>query len=263
MRTLFTLIFVSLVLMSFSQGPVSLNLKFTDDLFFSKTPGSSNLAIKYTVRSKLETVLILATDNQNDKRILNNENYTGGRGRQSFVVVVPELYGYNDNGASVKFNFGKNSAENNLDDAEVIVFYANGNPSPRMTGKQKQINFKAGSGEILSVSGAGVSTTNPEGKRFLNVEASTEKTATIEIARESHRGNVVIGIFSQKSGNLIGLLNPKDPSDTRPTQSFTVDENVYVVPVIRPVFSTNNGIDTIVFAVGDPLVNATVEATEE
>ena len=263
MRTLLTLIFVSMVLMTSSQGVVSLNLKFTDDLFFSKTPGNSNLAVKYTVRSKLETVLVLATDNSMDKRIGNNENFKGTKGRQSFVVVIPELYGFTDNNASIKFSFGKNSAENNLDDAEVIVFYANGSPSSRLTGNQKQINFKAGAEEILSVSDTGVSETNPEGKHFLKVEASTDKTATIEIARESNRGNVVVGIFSQKSGNLIGLLNPKDPGNTHPTQSFTASETVYVVPVIRPSFSTNNGVDTILFAVGDPRENATVEATEE
>ena len=262
MKVIYTLLLVSLSLFSFSQGISNLNLKLTGDLFYSRTPGN-NSAIKFTLKNKLQTALVITTDNTNDKRLEINESFSHGKGRQGNLVVISQLFGFTDNTVSKTFRFGRASAENNLDNAVVTVFYANGLPTQKPSLNRRPVNFKVGASEIFSVSPTGTSSASLTGERFLKVEASAAETATIEIEREAGRGNVIIGIFSVRNGNLLATLNPKDPENQSKRLSFTTDEPVLVVPVIRPAVNSSNGIDTVHFDAGDPVENATIETVEE
>ena len=72
-----------------------------------------------------------------------------------------------------------------------------------------------------------------------------------------------MGIFSQKTGNLLATLNPKDSENTAPVLSFTTDESVLIIPVIRPSEASFTNTGKVVFEVGDPREVATVTVAEE
>lgn len=263
MKIFYTLLLISTSLVAFSQGNSPLNLKITNDLYYSRTPATNRNGINITLKSKVPTVLAVATDNSGEKRLNPNESFSNGKGRPAYLIVVPQLYDMADNGISKSFKFGRNSAENNFDDAVVKIFYNNGIPSPVGPMNRQLVNFGVSNEEIYTVSGANAPNGDLTGKIFLKVEASNSETATIEIDRQANRGNVIVGIFSAKNGNLLAKLNPKDPVNQESRIAFTTDETVIIVPLIRPEVNSADGRDTIRFMVGDPVENATAESIEE
>jgi hypothetical protein len=263
MRIYTVFLFLLVSLSAFSQGNNPLVLKFNSDLYYTRTPGNNNRGIRMTVKDKLSSVQVITSDNNSDRRLNSGESFLNGKGRQAFVLVIPKLYGIKDLNSGRSYLFGEKSGENNSDDAVVMVAFSNQSATPQSQLVQQPVKLKIDTSEVFMVSASSAPAGGINGKNFLKIEASTSQTATIAIDREPNRGNVIVGIFSVKTGNLIGTLNPKDPVNQSPRLSFTVNEPVFVIPIIRPVSTRSNGVDTVRFDVGDPLQNATVETVEE
>jgi len=254
-----------MILFSFNTFPQSLipiTLKLTGELFYSRTPGERK-GIKMTVKEKLPGVVLLASDSRNYGRPGVNQQFQTEKDQQAFLVAVPKLYNYTDGGSSKTFLFGRNSAENDVDLAVVRIIYQNAASTPSKPMNRRPLLIGVAEPELLEVKAAGSAGNDLDGKLILKAEATTNETVTIEIDREENRGNVIVGIFSQRTGNLVAMLDPKDPGNSSSRIAFTADETVLIIPVIRPRVSSVNGVDSIVFEVGDPREVATVEATEE
>ncbi len=262
MKTILAIVMILFSMGVTSQPVVPLNLKMPGNLFFTRTPGNQN-GIKLTVKEKLPDVLLLASDAKNFGRPGVSQTFLNEKGRTAFLVAIPQLFQVTDNGTSKTFYFGRNSAENNVDLAVVKVFYSDAVPTPNRSMNRQPVMIGISEAEVVSVKDVGSDGTEVEGRRFLKAEVSGNETVTVEIDREANRGNVVIGIFSQRSGNLLEILDPKDPGNFSSRLAYTSGESVLVIPVIRPRISSVNGLDTIIFEVGDPREVATVEATEE
>jgi hypothetical protein len=262
MKTFLTLFLLSVSMLAFSQPSTSLNLKLTNDLFYSRTPAAGK-GVRLNLKNKLEPVWVVTSDNTNSRRLSAGQSVLNEKGKSIFLVVLSQLYKYAVDGNVRQFYFGEKGAENNLDQSVVRVLYNNDAPSPGKTLNRQPVLIGSSESEFFTVPAGGTPGGDITGKLFLKVEASSDKTATIEIDRESQRGNVLVAVFSEKTGNLLATLNPKDPNNQAKTISFTVNETVLIIPVVRPKVSSATGVDTIRFEVGDPQQVATVEATEE
>jgi hypothetical protein len=256
----FLLFFCSV--MVYSQPSNTLNLKLTSDLYYSRTPAASK-GVRLNLKNKIESVLVVTSDNSNTRRLSAGQSLLNEKGKSVFLLVISQLYKYAVDGNVRQFYFGEKGAENNLDQAVVRVLYNAAAASPGKTLNRQPVLIGGSESEFFTLPAGGTPSGDISGKLFLKVEASSEKTATIEIDRESQRGKVLVAVFSEKTGNLLATLNPKDPNNQAKTISFTVDETVLIIPVVRPSVSTATGLDSIRFEVGDPQQVATVEATEE
>jgi hypothetical protein len=262
MKQIVTFIIILVAMIAGSQSYGQLNLKLPDDLYYVRSPKSSK-SIRMTIRDKLPSVLISTSDEGSNGRLLSVESFLHGQGKQVYLFVFPQLYNVEAAGSTTTCYFGRESAENNQDQAVVRVLYKQDIPSKRKSMNRKPMLVRISDTEMLPVTSSAVPGSDFSGKLMLKVEATADKPATLEISREAQRGNVLIAIISVKSGNLIATLNPKDPDNQSPKLSFTVDDEVLVIPVIRPVVTSSNGTDTVLFQVGDPREVATVTVSEE
>jgi hypothetical protein len=262
MRTILTLLIAICTIAVYSQPVKPLNLKLPGDLFYTRTPGS-NKSIRFTLQDMLPSVWVNTSDNSNSKRLLTGQNFVHGKGQRTVLVVFSRLYNFTSEGNLKTFFFGNKGAENDLDQSVIRISNNGAASTPGKNLNKQPVMIGVSESEFFSVPSTGAPTENINGKLFLNVEASTAKTTTIELDREAQRGNILVAVISQKSGNLLATLNPKDTENQSPKLSFTVDENVMVIPVIRPSSTTLNGTDTVVFQVGDPREVATVTVSEE
>jgi hypothetical protein len=263
MRLFLSLLILFSAMIGYAQPSKTLNLKLPGDLFYERTPGSNN-SIRFTLEDIHPSVWVHASENNSSKRLLKGQSSLNGKGQRSVLVVFSRLYNFTEGGSVKTFFFGQSGAENDLDQAVIRISNSGVAPTPGKTMNLKPVMVEVSDSEFFSVPATGSPTQDiKNGKLFLNVEASAAKTATIELDREAQRGNVLVAVISQKNGNLLTTLNPKDPDNQLPILSFTVNENVIIIPVVRPSASSVNGVDTVVFAVGDPREVATVTVSEE
>jgi hypothetical protein len=262
MKLILSLLIILSALVGYAQSSVSFNLKLSGDLYYARTPGS-NRSIRLTLQDKLPSVWLVASDNTNNRRLLAGQSFLNGQGQRANLVVFSLLYNYTVEGSSKTFFFGLNGAENDLDQGVVRVFNNNASPTSGKSLNRQPVIIGVSESDFFTVPASGAPSGDINGKLFLKVEASSDKTATIEIDREAQRGNILVAIISQKTGNLLATLNPKDPENQSSKLSFTIDETVLVIPVIRPTTTSSNGIDSVVFQVGDPREVATVTVSEE
>jgi len=262
MKNSFTLFLVLATLLVNAQPNKPLNLKLPEDLFYSRTPGRDK-SIRMTVLNKLPSVLIIATDNSQSSRLNKEESFLHGKGKQAILVALPALYKSVSQEGVLTFYFGEKGAENDLDQAVVRISYQKANPSKTRNMNRKPLMFQVSDAEVVAVPVSGSPGNDLNGKNFLRADASGENTVTIEIDREAQRGRVLVGIFSQKNGNLIATLDPKDQINTASVVSFTADEPVLIIPLIRPSAASSGNAGNVVFEVGDPREVATVTVTEE
>jgi hypothetical protein len=262
MKSLLTVLFILTTFLVNAQSSVILNLKLTGDLYFSRTPGS-NSSIRMTLQDKLPSLQVIATDNTISGRLQKEEPFLNGRGKRAFLVAFPELYRFSAQNDQLTFYFGEKGAENNLDQAVVRISYQGAKPSRTKSMNRQSLIFPVSSSELFTVPLSGSPAEEINGKRFLLVEASGEKPVNVEIDREEQRGRVLVGIFSQKTGNLLASLNPKDTENTASVVSFTADETVLIIPVVRPSEASSENQGRVVFEVGDPREVATVTVSEE
>jgi hypothetical protein len=262
MKLFLALLLISCSIIAYSQPSGTLNLKLTNDLFYSRTP-AANKGVRLNLKNKIESVLVVTSDNTNSRRLSTGQSILNEKGKNVFLLVLSHLYKYSVDGNVRQFYFGEKGAENNLDQSVVRVLYNNDAPSPGKTLNRQPVLIGSSESEFFTLPAGGTPSGDISGRLFLKVEASADKTATIEIDRESKRGNVLVAVFSEKTGNLLTTLNPKDPDNQAKTISYTVNETVLIIPVVRPKVSSATGVETILFEVGDPQEVATVEATEE
>lgn len=262
MKTCFTVFLVLATLLVNAQPNKPLNLKLTEDLFYSRTPGRDK-SVRMTVQNKLPSVLIIATDNSQSSRLNKEESFLHGKGKQAILVALPALYKSGSQDGVLTFYFGEKGAENDLDQAVVRISYQNAAAGKTKNMNRKPLMFPVSDAEVFTIPVSGNPVGEVNGKNFLLAEASGEKPVTVEIDREAQRGRVLVGIFSQKNGNLVAALDPKDPNNTASVVSFTVDEPVFIIPVIKPSAASNTNAGNLVFEVGDPREVATVTVSEE
>jgi len=212
---------------------------------------------------KIPSVLLVASDNSVSNRLQKGQPFLNGKGKRAYLVAFPVIYNFTSQENTLVFSFGEKGAENDLDQSVVRIAYRNASASPARTINRQSLVFPVSTSEIFTVPVSGAPTGEISGKQFLLVEASSEKTVTIEIDREEQRGNVLVGLFSQKTGNLLATLNPKDPDNQSAQQSYTVNEPVLILPVIRPRSVPSGTAEKVIFEVGDPREVATVTVSEE
>lgn len=238
----------------------NLNLKIPTDLYYSRTPNQGK-SIKFTIDVKLAAINLITTDNQNFQRLGKSSISRRAIGRTSALIAIPKLYQIRESDNGNTYSFGQDGGENNNDDATITIRYQNTAPSPTSNTNHKPLLFSVDDSEIHIVKNGRTDFKNTE--HFLKILASRNFPATIEINRKSEQGNCIVAIFDSKNGKFLGSLNPKDPNNNAAKLSFTVDTDVYVMPIIRPKVTSNNGIDTIVFEVGDPKKNGSATSEEE
>jgi hypothetical protein len=205
----------------------------------------------------------LVTTNNNALQRLNaNQNFRAGQGRPVYALAIPLLYQTFRTGNANVYRYGVNGGEGDFNSAEVSVLRSNNTASPIPIQNSEYIRPPV----KFTIEGAQLFTDPISGayntQTYLKVNASADQTATIQINRQEERGNSYVCIFSE-NGNLLTALDPKNPTDDSATQSFTVAQNVYLIPVIGKKVTNQNGTDVVVFEVGDPKQNVTVEAFEE
>jgi hypothetical protein len=256
MKKLLTLLIVFSALTGFGQLALE-HLKFDDEKYFYRKSANQK-SFKYTVDIKVPSIEVISSDN--DKgiekfRSMKKHTNNFGTGKPLSIVAIPLLYEVEQSGNSTIFRFGRNAAEEDMNSAEVTVFQNNSPKSPSGTGRfiSPPVKVNINSSEFYTYPNDGAR--NDEG--FLMVDASRNQTATIKIDRETRRGRVFVCIFDKK-GNLLKSLDPK--SDT--AQIFTVNEPVYVIPVISRTPVTGAP-DNVKFEVGDPKEIAVVDIEEE
>ncbi len=238
------------------------NLSFNDaKYFYFRQPGSLN-GININVLIKIPGVDLVTTNNIAIQRLNANQNFNAGQGQPVYVLAIPMLYQTFRNGNTNVYRFGVNGGEGNFNSAEVSVTRTTNDASPITINSQNYIRppvkFSIDLASLYSEPSSGTY----NNQSYLRVEASDAQKAIVQINRQSERGNAFVCIFTE-NGNLIAELDPKKPNDNSPAQSFTVDQTVYIIPVIGKKVSSQNGVDLVVFEVGDPKQNVTVEATEE
>lgn len=256
MKKLLTLLVVLSALSAFGQQTLN-HLKFDDEKYFYRKNATQKSFI-YTVDIKVPSIEVISSDNGRgiEKfRSMKQHSNNFGVGKPLSIVVIPLLYEVKKQGNSTVFSFGQNAAEDDLNSAEVTVIQDNSPKSASNTGRfiTPPVKVNINSPEFYTYPNDGAR--NDES--FLLVDASRNQTATIKIDRETRRGRVFVCIFDKK-GNLLNALDPK--SDTE--QTFTVDEPVYVIPVISRTPAAGAP-DNVKFEVGDPKEIAVVDIEEE
>lgn len=238
------------------------NLSFNDaKYFYFKQPGNSG-EINLNVLTKIPGVDLITTNNTALQRLNANQNFRAGQGRPVYALAIPLLYQTFRSGNANVYRFGVNGGEGDFNSAEVAVIRNDATVSPILIKNSDYIRppvkFTIDTNQLFT----DPSSTAYNTQTYLHVEASNTQKATIQINRQEERGNTYICIFS-KNGKLLASLDPKHPTDNSSVQSFTVDQDVYVIPVIGKKQSDRNGTDVVIFEVGDPKQNVTIEAFEE
>ena len=179
--------------------------------------------------------------------------------RSAFVLAVAKLFDVSEVSNSKVYSFGTGCGEENVDDANVFINYVGQSPSaPNNTESSIPALLPIDSRQILTIN----SNTTPNGatgdKIFLNVLANPQSTATISINNDSRQGQVFLVIYDAASGQALTSLHSKSND-----LSFTVAQDVWVVPMLKPMASEDQRSTTILFEVGDPKRNGKVIAEEE
>jgi hypothetical protein len=239
-----------------------LNLKFPSNTYVSSTPGQPSSSLVYSATSKLAAIDIFTSDGLKSPKLNVNAQERMGAGRRSFLLAIPKLYEVASSGATRTFKFGQNGGEDNFDDATVQISYTD-RPANTSTVNNTPIMLRIADNEILTINKTSTESGSTGARQFLLVEASSSNTANIQITRQSKQGNVMVCVFRENNGRLVATLDPKHPTNTGSPISVTVNRNVYVIPVIRPKTTEEGGVTTVVFEVGDPRNNGTVEVDEE
>ncbi|NND33455.1 MAG: hypothetical protein HKN76_12760 [Saprospiraceae bacterium] len=244
------------------QVDQKLSLKFSDDLYYSRQPGN-NRQVKFTVKTKLDAIFLIATNNDRSKKLRKDESDSLGRGRRGFLLAIPKLFFVNRDGNNRIYQFGQNGGQGNNDDATVQLSYSQADASPTQPSNRPPVTFDINEGEMMVVTNTSTESGNTDGKHFLKAEASPANPVTVTINRNPNQGKVIVCIFNANNGNLLARLDPKDQVDLSASQSFTSDKIIHIVPVIKPLKNSINGKDEIKFEVGDPKDNGSAESEEK
>ena len=269
--TLSALFFSCVVSFSFAQASFSpgnqevqkLRLKFTNDLYYSRLPSKNRKRIRFRVTDKLDAINMITSDNQAARRVGKGTRQSLAKGKRAFLLAIPRLYNVSQEGTSFRFDFGQSGGEEGVDDANVQILYDQRELSPVPPSHQSPVMFEVQNDEILEVESSMADAPDISGQEFLKVTGSADAPVTIQIKRDFRQGNVFVCVFDAQNGNLLARLNPKDPVNPSPTQAYTTDRMVYVIPVIRPKVEFQGGKHIIVFEVGDPEKNGSAESEEE
>ncbi len=259
MNKLLTLFFLLSATATIAQQNLQ-NLRFDNDrYFYFREPGANNSVVA-DVSALILGLQLISTDNRGLERLSMNQRFRNPPGRPFYLLAIPQLYEVDlDNDVNV-YKFGQNGGEDNSNSAEVRILRNNTVPSPVNVERyiRPPVKFSVDA-DLLYTDPSEAPYDNQE---FLRITASKIRTATIEIDREPNRGNTYVCIFSEK-GELLAALDPKDPDSTEPTQSFTTNKNVYVIPVVGKKVNKEGNTDQVTFEVGDPRENAVIRIFEE
>ena len=236
------------------------NLRFDNDrYFYFREPGANNAVIA-DVSVLILSLQLISTDNSGIERLSMNQRFRNPPGRPFYLLAIPQLYEVDTENDINVYKFGQNGGEDNFNSAEVRILRNSTPSSPVNVGRyiRPPVKFSVDA-DLLYTDPSEAPYDNQE---FLHVTASEIRTATIEIDRQPNRGNSYVCIFSEK-GDLLAALDPKDPDNNAPIQSFTTNKNVYVIPIVGKKVSKEGNTDQVTFEVGDPRENAVIRIFEE
>ena len=249
-------------LMAFGLNAISQqqNLNIPNDLCFTSQP-SVDKAVNYNVTLlRNECINIFASNPNTNARKLNMGATTMANNARSSLIAPVRLTSISTSSGNKSYNFGPACGEAGVDDANVIINYTgNSGSTSTFGGGNTPFRLLIPATEILTVTGNNTPDNSNVTQDYLKVEASSTNTATISIATNVNQGQVIIAIFlAQGNPNPVALIDPKSTTGL----SYTTDEDVFVVPLIRPKLKVVNGVRKIVFEVGDPEENGTVDEGE-
>ncbi len=255
-----TFLFLFIATSTFGQ-PKLQHLKFDNErYFYLRQPGARNNSVIATVDVLIPGVELVSTDNRGSAKLRNGQTFRNAPGRPFYLLAVPLLYEVSSGSNSSVYRFGPNGGENDFNSAEITISRTGAGNQSASPGNyiEPPVRFGIEDNELYSFP----SSVAYNNQTYLKVNASKQEPATIAINREPNRGNTYVCIFNEK-GNLLTALDPKNPGNNVPRQSFTTAENVYVIPVIGRKIVKENGRDRVVFEVGDPRESAVIEIFEE
>lgn len=237
------------------------NLNIPNDLCITSQP-SQGKEITYSVIMVESACLemMAANPNTNAKRLESGKTRMTESQRSSIIGVV-KLQSINTEGSKKSLNFGLKCAEAGDDDANVLIEFGN-KPAddftrgPGMT----PIKLNIPANQVLTVADGNFPADGNITQNYLRVNADRNRTATFNIEKNENQGQVIVGIYRVNGNpNPLAILDPK----TFTFHSYTADQDVFVVPLIRPKQVDNGGKTEIHFEVGDPHENGQVEVEEE
>ena len=238
----------------------SLNLNVPGMLCSEQYLTSGNNKISYTVSELISSCVNIYGSNPGQMAVDMYDGKTSmNPGSSAFVMSTVKLYSVSGEEGQKSYNFGQGCAEDGLDDANVNIVYAGEAatiPSPVTDPKAAYLQVSAD--QVLSVTGNNTPNGATGQMTYLHVSANDSNTATIKIAQESRQGQVYVVVYSANGGNALAMLHSKSND-----LSYTTNQDVYVVPMIRPNVMSDQRSTTIVFEVGDPRRNGKVVAEEE
>ena len=258
--TVVALIVVALPFISFGQIN---NLNIPSDLLMSNQPTSDKTVVLNVLNVESACIQMFASNpSVRAKRLNQNSgNVRMNQGKRTFTLAMVKLQSISSTSDATSFNFGLGCGEEGVDDANVLISSSNGSADRGLSGGgNTPIKLDLPANEILTVSADNMPGSGNKNENYLRVNADRESKATIRIDQDARKGQVIVAVFRvQGNPNPIAVLDPKSAS----AQSVTVDQDVYVVPIIRPKLVDNAGNKNILFEVGDPHENGRVEIDEE
>lgn len=243
-----------------SQSKAQIILNINDDLVVTNPPRLQT-SINYEVSElKSECVQIYGSNPGKSAVALGEGENRMDPGQEASVVCMAKLTEVVPAGDGRRYVFSPACAENNKSSANVRVVFGNGTVSqPNAQGDQTGFIMTMANDAILNVD----SNSTPEGatrtEEFLHVIASPSNKAQVSINLDDNRGQCFIAIVTSGSeGNTLAILDPKSETN----RSFTVDQSVFVIPIVRATEISENGRQVLLYDIGDPVRNGKVVVRE-
>jgi hypothetical protein len=249
------------ILVNISLNAQSLKLFVPDELCMSTQPTIST-TVQYNVTLLLGDCIHMYGTNPGENAVEMGLGLTDmTQGLKATIIATARLNSItSDSSGTQQFNFGNNCGEDDADDANVIIHYSGLQASEeQMVEGTTSFRLPVSSENILVVTGNNTPLNPDSSEDFIQVNASRTNTATVSINTNEKQGQVYIAIIKAEGYPFpIALLNPKSTDNL----SFTVDQNVYVVPMIKPKFVRVGTESSVIFEVGDPRKNGKAEVEE-
>ena len=234
----------------------TLDLSIPNDLMIKSQP-TLGTGIRYNVTlKKNQCVNLFGANSNTEAKKLSFGNNDMTPGIESTTIAVLELSSISNVNGSNIYNFGTGCAEDPADGANVTVMYSSETASSSVT-------FESNTLFELPVNPLDIKTVNnssPQEERscledYLRINAGENNTATISIQNDAKQGQAFVMIFAaDNTGTPLAKLNPKSSENL----SFTVAQDVYIVPIIKPKQKDEDGNDTVIFEIGDPEQNGKI-----
>ncbi len=254
--------FICLILFTANQvsHAQQVNLRIDNTLVNSSSPGAEGETVYDVTFLRSECISLFACNPGKSAVQLQEGINPMDQGESSYIISTALLQSVVNSADGKRYAFSETCAENYKSNANVRVIYSYDTPNtPIQSSGQTDFMLELDKTKVLTVSGNDTPVGATGVKQFLKVLASPGNTATISINYDTNRGQVYVAIMSIGQGSkTLAMLNPKSTNNL----SFTVQEDVFIVPILKPILTEENGETVILYEVGDPERNGKVRVEE-